>query len=109
MNSLTRWTPRLCFALALLSPTPALADGQVVGKITRLSYDPTAVLILTDGTKTNNPACSTATNQFAVPLSNTTAIAFLLTARANGTTVVIGGSGACTTVAEAENFQWVGY
>ena len=69
----------------------------------------TAVMILTDGTKTSNPACSVTTNQFAVPLSNSTAIAFLLSARATGTTVTIGGSGGCATVSGTENFQWAGY
>lgn len=98
-----------CTMLALVAPVPALADGLVTGKIIKLNYDPTAVFILTDGTKTGNPGCSVTTSQFAVPLSNTTAIAFLLSARSNGTTVTVGGSGACTTVSGTENFQWVGY
>jgi len=96
-------------AASLAVSSPALADGKATGRITRLSYDPAAVYILTDATKTDNPTCSVSTNQFAVPLTNTTAIAFLLTARANGTVVVIGGTGACTTVAGIENFNWVGY
>lgn len=97
-------------AVALFGlPSAALADGKAIGRITKLSYDPAAVYILTDATKTDNPACSVSTNQFAVPLTNTTAIAFLLTARANGTVVTVGGTGACTTVAGIENFNWVGY
>ena len=103
------WRIGVGMAAALLAPAPALADGQAIGKIVKLTYDPTAVLILTDGTKTNNPACSVTTNQFAARPSNATGTAFLLNARADGTVVTIGGSGACTTVSGTENFQWVGY
>lgn len=102
-------TGRLMLAAALLVPSPVLADGLVTGKITKLNYDPTAVFIVIDGIKTGNPGCSVTTSQFAVPLSNTTAIAFLLSARATGTVVTVGGSGVCTTVSGTENFQWVGY
>jgi len=107
--SVMRASAAFVAALTMVLPSAAIADGKATGRITRLSYDPAAVYILTDAAKTDNPTCSVSTNQFAVPLTNTTAIAFLLTARANGTVVVIGGTGACTTVAGIENFNWVGY
>ncbi len=93
---------------ACLMSTPALADGQVIARIIRLTYDATGVYVLTDGVKSNNPACSTATNQFGVSLSNTNAISFLMSARMTGTVIIIGGTGNCTISSGIEDLAWIG-
>jgi hypothetical protein len=93
-----------------LSQTSAWAAGSSVGPITVLFVHHGDLLVFAAGANSGKPACSVIGDEWSVNVSTPTGkamLAVLLSAQAQGKSVAVGGSGACTAWLDRETPVWI--